>query len=157
MTRLVRWEPFRDLADVRNVVNRSFDRGFSRPWPLLRWEPAEVQLPVDLYETDDAVTVTASLPGVKAADVSVSVTGNVLTIKGESKAEEDESDQSYYRQERRFGTVQRSIRLPVRVEADDAQATFEDGVLKLELPKAADVKAKTIEVKATNAEAKASA
>ncbi len=147
MSNLVRWEPFRDLTDFRNSIDRVFDRGYARPWRVVRWEPAESRLPVDLYETDDAVTVTASLPGVKADDVHISVIGNTLTIKGETKDENEEKDQNYYRQERRFGAFQRVITLPVKVEADKASATFEDGVLTLELPKAAEVKAQTIEVK----------
>ena len=147
MGNLIRWEPFRDLTDFRGAMDRAFYRGFTRPWRVVRWEPAEAQLPIDLYETDDTVAVTAALPGVKADDVHVSVIGNTLTIKGETKEENEEKDQNYYRQERRFGAFQRVITLPVKVEADKASATFEDGVLTLELPKAAEVKAQTIEVK----------
>ena len=147
MGNLVRWEPFRDLTDVRSAMDRMFYRGFTRPWRVVRWESAEAQPPVDLYETDDAVTVTAALPGVKAEDIDISITGTTLTIKGETKDENEEKDQNYYRQERRYGAFQRVITLPVKVEADKASATFEDGVLTLELPKAAEVKAQTIEVK----------
>ena len=148
MGNLVRWEPFRDLTDVRFAMDRMFDRSFARPWPMLRWEPAPAQVAIDLYETADVVGVTASLPGVKAEDVQVSVIGRALTIKGETKAATEENEGNYYRQERRSGAFQRVITLPVRVEADKAEATFEDGVLKLELPKVAEVKATTIEVKA---------
>ncbi len=147
MSNLVRWEPFRELTDFRDAMDRVFERPFTRPWRVLKWEPVEAQLPVDLYGTDDAVSVTASLPGVKAEDISISVTGRTLTIKGETKDENEEKDQNYYRQERRFGAFQRVITLPVKVEADKASATFEDGVLTLELPKAPEVKAQTIEVK----------
>ena len=151
MRNLVRWEPFRDLTDVRFAMDRMFDRSFARPWPMLRWEPAPApaQVAIDLYETDDVVGVTASLPGVKAEDVQVSVIGKILTIKGETKAATEENEGSYYRQERRSGAFQRVITLPVRVEADKAEATFKDGVLKLERPKVAEVKATTIEVKPT--------
>ncbi len=157
MGNLVRWEPFRDLNDVRYAMDRVFDRRFVRQWPMLKWEPAPEQLPIDLYETDDAVVVTASLPGVTSEDVQVSVTGRVLTIKGETKTATDETEGNYYHQERRAGAFQRVITLPTRVEADKAEATFEDGVLKLELPKVAEVKATTIQVKAGKAaEGKAS-
>ena len=148
MGNLVRWEPFRELTGVRYAMDRMFDRRFVRQWPMLRWEPAPAQVAIDLYETADVVGVTASLPGVKAEDVQVSVIGRTLTIKGETKAATEENEESYYRQERRSGAFQRVITLPVRVEADKAEATFEDGVLKLELPKVAEVKATTIEVKA---------
>ena len=148
MANLVQWEPFRDLTDVRYAMDRMFDRRFVRQWPMLKWEAAPAQLPIDLYETEDAVVVTASIPGVKSEDVQVSVTGRVLTIKGESKEGTEENEANYHQQERRSGSFQRVITLPVRVEADKADATFEDGVLKLELPKVAEVKATTIEVKA---------
>ena len=147
MGNLVRWEPFRDLTDIRYAMDRMRGRSFARPWPVLRWEPAQAQLPIDLYETDDAVVVTASLPGVKSDDVQVSVTGKTLTIKGEAKSETEENEGNYYHQERRSGAFERVITLPMRVEADKGEATFEDGVLKLELPKVAEVKATTIEVK----------
>ncbi len=157
MGNLVRWEPFRDLTDVRFAMDRMFDRRFVRQWPMLKWEAAPSQLPIDLYETDEAVVVTASLPGVKLEDVDVSVIGRVLTIKGEAKSATDENEGNYFHQERRSGAFQRVITLPVRVEADKAEATFEDGVLKLELPKVAEVKATTIQVKAKKAaESKAS-
>ena len=157
MGNLVRWEPFRDLSEVRYAMDRVFDRRFVRQWPMLKWEPAPAQLPIDLYETDDAVVVTASLPGVTSEDVQVSVIGRVLTIKGETKTATDETEGNYYHQERRAGAFQRVITLPTRVVADKAEATFEDGVLKLELPKVAEVKATTIEVKTKKAvEGKAS-
>ena len=157
MGNLVRWEPFRDFTDIRYAMDRMRGRSFARPWPILKWEPAQTQLPIDLYETDDAVAVTASLPGVKPDDVQVSVTGKTLTIRGEAKTETEENEPNYYRQERRSGAFERVITLPVRVEADEAVANFEDGVLKLELPKVAEVKATTIEVKSKKAaEGKAS-
>lgn len=148
MADLTRWDPFRELTDFRDSFDRMFDRRVARPFRLLTWENGDGAFPIDLYETDDSVVVTASLPGVKADDVQVSVTGNQLSIKGETKSEHEEKEANFYRQERYYGTFQRTLTLPARVEADKADANFEDGVLKLELPKAADVKAKTIEVKA---------
>ncbi len=148
MSNLVRWDPFRDLTDFRNTIDRVFDRGYARPWRVVTWENGGSLFPVDVVDTEDAVEVTASLPGVKADDVDISITGKNLTIKGEAKAEEEVEEANYYRKERRFGSFQRTLRLPVRVEAEKAKATFENGVLKLELPKASDVKPQTIEVKA---------
>lgn len=147
MADLTRWDPFRELTDFRDSFDRMFDRRAIRPFRLLTWENGEGAFPVDLSETDDSVVVTASLPGVKAEDVQLSVTGNQLSIKGEVKSKEEQKEANYYRQERYYGTFQRTVTLPARVEADEADASFEDGVLRLELPKAADVKAKTIEVK----------
>ena len=132
---------------MRDTMDRLFDRGFSRPWRLLTWENGQGFFPVDLYETDDEVVVTASLPGVKPEEVQISVTGDTLTVKGETKDEHEEKQPSYYRKERRCGAFQRSLTLPVAVDADQADATFEQGVLSLRLPKVAEVRPKTIAVK----------
>jgi HSP20 family protein len=156
MSNLVRWEPFRDLTDFRNSIDRVFDRGYARPWRVVTWENGGSLFPVDVSDTEDSVVVTASLPGVTAEDINVSITGTALTIKGETKSEETAEEANYYRQERRSGGFERSIRLPVRVEAAEASATFENGVLTLDLPKAADVKTQTIEIKAKKASASAS-
>ena len=143
----MRWDPFRELSDMRETMDRLFERGFSRPWRLLTWDMGEGFFPVDLYETDDEVVVKASLPGVKAEDVEIAVTGETLTIKGETREEHEEKKPNYYRQERRYGAFQRVLTLPVRVDADKADATFEQGVLNLRLPKVPEVRPKTIEVK----------
>ncbi len=148
MSNLVRWEPFRDLTDFRNSIDRVFDRGYARPWRVVTWENGGSLFPVDVSDTEESVAVTASLPGIKAEDISISVTGRTLTIKGETKSEDETNEPNYYRQERRVGSFEREIGLPVRVEAEKASATFEDGVLELELPKAADVRTRTIEIKA---------
>jgi HSP20 family protein len=129
-------------------MDQLFDRGFSRPWRLIATENgANGFFPVDLLETDEDVVVKASLPGVKPDDVHISVTEDTLTIKGEASSETEEKKANYYRQERHFGAFQRTFTLPVRVEAEKAEATFEHGVLNLRLPKAQDVRPKTIEVK----------
>jgi len=147
MVDIARWDPFREMTDLRETMDRLFDRGFARPWRLLTWETADGLFPVDVYETDDEVVVKASLPGVKPEEIEISITGDTLTIKGETKEEHEEKKPNYYRQERRAGSFQRSLTLPVRVDADKADATFDDGVLHLRLPKVAEVRPKTIEVK----------
>ena len=147
MADIMRWDPFREIAELREAMDRLFDRGFARPWRLLTWDTGEGFFPVDLYETDDEVVVKASLPGLKPEDVHISVSGDALTIKGETQEEEEEKGPNYYRQERRHGVFQRVLTLPVRVDADKAEATFENGVLNLHLPKAPELRPKTIEVK----------
>ena len=144
---LMRWDPFRELSQMRETMDRLFERGSSRPWRLLTWDTGEGFFPVDVYETDDVV-VKASLPGVRQEDVHIAVTGDTLTIRGEIKEEHEETKPNYYRQERHYGAIQRSLTLPVRVDADKADASFENGVLSLRLPKAPEVRPKTIEVKA---------
>lgn len=149
MTNLTRWEPFRDLPDIRDAMDRMFDRGVARPWRLVNWDPTSNGfVPVDLYETDDEVVVKASLPGVSGEDVQISVTGETLTIKGETKEEHEETGKDFYRRERRVGSFHRTLSLPASVVADNAKAEFEDGVLELHLPKVPEIRPKTIAVKA---------
>ena len=143
MAGIVRWDPFRELVDMRGTM----DRLFYRPWRLVNVDAGQGFFAVDLYETDDEVVVTASLPGVKPDDLQISVTGDTLTVKGETKEDREEKQPSYYRKERRYGTFRRTLTLPVEVDADNAEATFEDGVLNLRLPKAPELRSKTIEVK----------
>jgi HSP20 family protein len=144
---IMRWDPFREVTDLRDTMDRLFERGFSRPWRLITWDTGNGFFPVDLYETDDDVVVKASLPGAKPEDVHISVTGETLTIKTETREEHEEKKPNYYRQEQHYGAMQRALTLPVRVDADKAHAEFENGVLTLRLPKIAEVRPKTIEVK----------
>jgi HSP20 family protein len=148
MADITRWDPFREMTELRDTMDRLFERGFSQPWRLIAWENGEATFPVDLLETDEEIVVKASLPGVKPEEVAISVTGDTLTIKGETKSEHEEKKPNYYRKELRQGSCHRALTLPVRVEADKADAVFEHGVLTLHLPKAAEMRPKTIEVKA---------
>ena len=143
---IVRWEPFRDLVTLREAMDRLFAESFVRPgsaFPTTFEGPA-----VDMYQTKDEVVVTAAIPGVKPEDIEISVTGEILTIKGEFKQEGKIEEGSYVRQERRFGQFCRELSLPTQVNADKAKAEFEHGVLTLRLPKAEAVKPKSITVKA---------
>lgn len=90
MSDLMRWDPFRELTQMRDTMDRLFERGFNRPWRMLTWDFGEGFFPVDVYETDEDVVVKASLPGVKQEDVHISVTGDTLTIKGETREEREE-------------------------------------------------------------------
>jgi HSP20 family protein len=149
MANVVRWDPFREMADLQQTMDRFFDRGIGRV--LARGENGtDSYFPLDLYETENDVVVKASLPGAQPEDVNVSVNGDVLSIKAETKAETEEKQPNYYRQERRFGVMQRALQLPVRVDADKADAAFEHGVLTLRLPKVAEARPKTIEIKSKN-------
>jgi HSP20 family protein len=145
MSDLIRWEPAREIMSLREAMDRLFDDAFTRPLSLTgTWSvPA-----VDMYQTDDEIVVKAALPGVKADEVQISVTGEVLTIKGEVKQEEEKKERSWHIRERRYGSFERSIILPTDVVADKAKAEFENGVLTITLPKAEDVKPRTISVKA---------
>jgi len=146
MAELVRWEPFREITSLRDAMDRLLEESFIRPG-LLFGETPSGMLPVDMYETDDQVVVKATVPGVKPEDIDVTVTGDLLTIKGEFKSEEETKKRNYLRQERRYGSFCRQVGLPAGVDTDKVKATFEHGVLTLEMPKIESAKAKTIKIK----------
>ncbi len=145
MSNLIRWEPVRDMITLREAMDHLFDEAFTRPFGAA----SALQAPaVDMFQTDDEVVVRASLPGIKPGDVQISVTGEVLTIKGETKENTDHKEKSYHLREQRFGSFERSVSLPTAVVSDKAKAEFEDGILTITLPKAEEVKPRTITVKA---------
>lgn len=145
MANVVRWEPIRDMMTLREAAERMFEEGMLRAPVPFAW--GEGSLAVDMYETDDSVVLKTAVPGVKAEDISVSVTGDTLTIKAESKEEEEVKRENYLRRERRFGSYCRSVTLPGGLEAENAEADYSDGILTLTLPKAEEVKPKSITVK----------
>lgn len=146
MSNITRWEPAREIMTLREAMDRLFDDAFTRPLAFVRdgWSaPA-----IDVYQTDDEVVVKAALPGIKADEVQINVTGDVLTIKGEVKQEDEKKERSWHIREQRYGSFERSVALPTDVVADKAKADFENGILTITLPKAEDVKPRTITVKA---------
>ena len=145
MSNLIRWEPARDFVTLREAMDHLFDDAFTRPLSLRDgWSvPA-----VDMFQTDDEVVVKASIPGFKAEDVQISVTGEVLNLRGEMKREDEKQEKAWHIREQRWGSFERSIALPTDVVADKAKAEFENGILVVTLPKAEEVKPKTITVKA---------
>ena len=147
MTQLTRWEPFRDLVSLREAMDRLFEESVVRPGGAALAPRVVGTLAVDVYETDEDVVVKASVPGVDPEELDISITGDTLTIKGETRAEEEVEEENYVYRERRYGAFSRSMTIPTSVEASEADAEFEDGVLTLRLPKAEEVKPKTIKVK----------
>ena len=145
MANLVCWDPYREMDGMSRLMDRWF-RDIPRVW-VDEADGAEGYVPLDLYETDNEVVVQAALPGVKLEDIDIQISGDTLTIRGESKHEEEEKKRDYYRQESWYGSFARSVALPVQVDADRADAVFENGVLKLTIPKAEEAKPKTIKVK----------
>ncbi|HAV76412.1 MAG TPA: heat-shock protein Hsp20 [Anaerolineae bacterium] len=145
MSNIIRWEPAREMMSLRDAMDRLFDDAFTRPlshrdgWSV----PA-----IDMFQTDDEIVVKAALPGIKADEVQINVTGEVLTLKGEVKHEEEKTEKAWHIREQRFGSFERSVALPTDVVADKAKADFENGILTITLPKADEVKPKTITVKA---------
>ena len=144
---VVRWEPFSEMVSLRDAVNRLFEDSFIRPaaWPL-PFDGTALNMPIDVIETKESVIVKAVVPGVKPDEIDISIIGDTLTIKGESKVEEKVEEGNYIRKERRFGAFQRTLTLPISIVADKTKAEFEDGVLTLTLPKAEQAKPKSIKV-----------
>jgi len=148
MADMVRWEPASEMTSLRQAMDRLFEESFIRPGLLGGWFGPVEALPVDVYETEDRVVVKATVPGVNPEEIEVTVTGDLLTIKGEFKGEEKVEKASYLRQERHFGSFCRQVGLPAGIDTDKSKATFENGVLTLEMPKAEPAKAKTVKVTA---------
>ncbi|HET7737351.1 MAG TPA: Hsp20/alpha crystallin family protein [Tepidiformaceae bacterium] len=143
---LTRWDPFQELASMRNVLDRVFDQGIGRLPVRNGDELGAATLGLDVYETNDEYVVKAAVPGIDPKDVSIEVEDDVLTIKGETRQSEEVKEETYLRRELRWGSFSRALRLPPTVDAENAQATFEHGVLKLSLPKKAEAKSKTIKI-----------
>jgi HSP20 family protein len=141
-----RWDPFQDLQSFRDEMNRTLSRWFSReegdePTPR-RWMPA-----LDVTESKDAYQIDVEVPGMRPEDINVTVEDGMLTISGERRSEEEKGDRNYHRIERRYGVFRRAISLPRDVDANRMQASYDNGVLRLEVPKSEGSQAKRIEVK----------
>jgi len=148
---LERWRPFgtvdrwSDVSDIQQEVNRLFDSFFGRPAQTRSVERFWAPL-ADMYETKDNLVLKFELPGVSEKEMSLAITGDMLTVKGERKLNQDMNGESYHRLERVYGKFERAIPLPVPVQADQVKATYRDGVLEITLPKAEEVKPKEIRI-----------
>ena len=145
MSNLTRWEPAREMMTLREAMDRLFDDAFTRPLSIRDGWSAPA---IDMYQTDDEIVVKASLPGFKADDVQINITGDVLTLRGEMKHEDEKKEKAWHLREQRWGSFERSVALPTNVIADRANADFENGILTITLPKAEEAKPRTISVKA---------
>lgn len=149
MTMLTRWEPFREMRRMHDMLDQIMDDAYLGQRG--KTETLEGLAPIDLYETDDEVVIKAMMPGMTADDIQISVDRDVLTLRGEVKHEEKTEEGNgrvYHHHELRYQRFSRAIRLPILVNAEKADAQFENGILTLTLPKAEEVKPKQITVKA---------
>jgi len=144
---IVRWEPFRDFMTWREAMDRLFQESFVGPGRREWLAPAEGTLPLDMYQTEDSVVVKSAVPGVKPDDIDITISGNTLSISGETNEEEEVTEENYIRRERRHGSFSRSVVLPEGVDPDKAEATFDDGILTLTIPKVPEAKPKVIKIK----------
>jgi HSP20 family protein len=136
------------MTTMREEIDRLFE-DFAHRTPA-SWFGADTMLPtVDVSESEDAVDVMVELPGVEEKDIDIDVSGDILTIRGEKKKEEEEKKKHFHRIERRYGSFQRSMRIPFQIDADQVRAVYDKGVLRVSLAKPAEVKKRShkIEVK----------
>ena len=151
---IVRFRPYGSASDpltsgfpdIQSEMNRLFDSFFGRPTHVGNgmesvWAPT-----VDMRETKDDLVVTADLPGLNEKDVHLSITGDLLTLKGERQWNQEAKQDNHYRSERWFGKFERTLQLPVPVQADKVKASYRDGVLTVSLPKTEEIRPKEIKI-----------
>ena len=148
---IMRYDPFRDLRTLQEEVNRLFSTNMSRTFDdegigRGAWAPS-----VDIYENKDHIVLEAELPGMKQEDFDLSIENNVLTLRGERKFEKTDETDNYHRVERSYGAFTRSFTLPQTVSAEGATAEYNNGVLRVTLPKREETKARRIQVSGNQA------
>jgi HSP20 family protein len=143
---VVKWNPFRELEEMQNRLNRVFNvpqgEKAEEPFLFADWAPA-----VDIQETNDEYLVKADLPDVKKEDIKIELVNGVLTIEGERKQEKEEKGKKLHRVERQYGQFLRRFTLPEEIDAAKIAAEFKDGVLNVTLPKSPNSKPKKIDIK----------
>ncbi|MGA9585397.1 MAG: Hsp20/alpha crystallin family protein [Terracidiphilus sp.] len=138
-----RWDPFRDVVALQNRVNslfREMNEG-DNPLTTASFVPA-----VDIYEDPKKVVLKLEVPGMEEKDLDIRVENNTLTVKGERKLEKEEKEENFHRIERRYGSFYRAFTLPSTVDTENVQASYNAGVLKLELNKKPEAQPKQIKV-----------
>lgn len=148
---IIRWDPFSDLLSIQDKMNRLFEDTMTRSRSfgpdeelgVSSWIPA-----VDIYETENEIVLKAELPEVKKEDVNINIENNVLTLSGERKFEKETKKENYHRIERSYGVFKRSFTLPTVVDQENIKATFNDGVLQVNMAKRQETKPRQIEIEA---------
>jgi HSP20 family protein len=143
---LTPWRPFGELSSLRREMDRLWENFFGER-PLARMWEREWAPSLDMSESKDNFVVKAEVPGIDAKDIDISLTGDVLTIRGEKKQEKEEREEDYHLIERSHGSFSRSVRLPAEVESNKIRASYKNGILNITLPKSEKVKAKEVKIK----------
>ena len=143
---IVRYDPFRDLRSLQEEVNRLFSTNLNRAFGdegigRGAWAPS-----VDIYENKDQIVLEAELPGMKQEEFDLSIENNVITLRGERRFEKTDESDNYHRVERSYGSFTRSFTLPQTVSAEDAKAEYNNGVLRVTLPKREEAKSRRIQI-----------
>lgn len=143
---IIRWDPYRDMMTLRDRMNRLFEdaaagKGEEKDLMTRSWAPS-----VDIYETENEVVLTAEIPGVDEKDVEIKVEDNNLTLRGERKFEKETKEENYHRVERSYGSFFRSFSLPSYIDQDRIEAEQENGVLKIHMPKRAELRPRNVKI-----------
>lgn len=143
---IIRWDPFRDMITLRDKMNRLFEdavssRGEERDLVSSSFVPA-----VDIFETENELVLSAELPGIDEKDIEIKIEDNTLSLKGERKFEKEAKEENYHRIERAYGSFFRSFNLPNFIDQDAIHAEHEHGVLKIHMPKRAELKPRTVKI-----------
>lgn len=140
-----RWDPWREMLSLREAMDSLLEESFVRPRAGVTAMTSGMAM--DLKETEGTFVLETSLPGIKSENVEVSILNDTVRVTAESAEEDERQGESWIMRERRHGRFQRSVTLPSTVRADDATAEFEDGILRITLPKSEEEQPKTIQVK----------
>lgn len=143
---IIRWDPFRDLVTLREKMNRLFEetftgRGEKKDLVSGTWSPS-----VDIYETENALVLSAEVPGMKEDEIEIKIEDNTLILQGERKFEKETKEENYHRIERSYGSFYRSFTLPNSIDQDKIQAEHENGILKITMPKKPELKPRKVKV-----------
>jgi len=143
---VVRWDPFRDLNMLQDRMNRLFEDA-GRNWKsdeaasTTTWSPA-----VDIFETESEIVVKAEVPGMERKDITLNLENNVLTLRGERRFLKEAKEENYHRIERSYGGFSRAFSIPATVDEEKIRADYQDGVLKIVLPKKEQLRPKQIKI-----------
>jgi len=148
------WRPFSELVRMERDMERMFEDFLGRPWSGFGW-PERLRFreigfrgpAIEITEEKDDVVVKAELPGMKKEDLELNVSGNLLTLKGEKKKEEEVKEKGYYYSERLYGSFTRTVEIPKDIQADKVHASFKDGVLEIRFPKTEEAKRKEVKIR----------
>ena len=143
-----KWSPLKELEDMRRDMDRLFDE-FTKPARRRRiWPKSEgLVIPsIDLYDKKTDIVVKIELPGVRREDIDLTITKDTLVLKGEIKKDDDVQEEDYYISERMFGSFSRTVALPFEVESEKAQATMNNGLLEIVIPKREEARPKEIKI-----------